>query len=254
MIYLNNFIPIRVYYSQTFGLYRLETCYADRHIVEFNEAFIKENLPTFELQTTIYALNPRLFPPVPLGTSMFYVYQNHEPPYETRRIEWVAFPIMTTVSIGIGEFSFFTYITSPGPLGRPVFIRNQEKHAQITIDTEVIGNYFLKTPFYERVLDRDNFVLYFFDAPHLYWRGTTEALCVPSASSNDYPTLIECQRKSYPKLKNHVSYTGNSGIPLAEIKDKVFPRPRRYIPIVFWISSVMFFFIVILTLVKKILK
>jgi hypothetical protein len=93
----------------------------------------------------------------------------------------------------------------------------------ISLDQGMIADYFRKTPYYKKSLDRDNYVVYVFRRPHLYWRATTECLCVPSDNPKDYPTLVECQRSTYHKIRNRDSYTGNSAMPLAEMRDQLFP-------------------------------
>jgi len=233
MLYLNNFIPIRIYYSADLDAYRLETCRADTDSVVFDEEFLSKKLPpSFKLEKTIYAINPRVFPPVPVGTSMFTVIQNDDSPYETVSIDWIAFPIMTNVQTSIGGFSFFAFTTPPSPDAMPWYIRNEENRIKITIDMDIIGSYFRKTPYYARSLDRDNFVLFVHDAPRLYWRGTSEAICVPSTNPSDFKTFVGCQRAMYHLNRNHHSYTGNSAIPLAEIRDKIYPTPP--VPVVPW--------------------
>lgn len=225
MIFVNNFIPIRIYYSEKLNLYRLETCRADKDTMEFSS-----KIPaSYKLQTILYGLNPRIFPPVPLGSSMFSIYQNDKEPFETRKVEWIAFPIMTTVATEIGDFSVFAFITNPGKDSNavPVFIRNEENDVKITFDEKLIADYFLKTPYDQKALDRDNFVIYLFKEPCLYWRGTSEALCVPSINPNHFPTLIDCQRETYGHLKNHKSYTGNSAKPLSWMKSRVFVQEKK---------------------------
>lgn len=226
MIYLNNFIPIRVYYSKTLNLYRLQTCRADVDTVEFNEEFLKSKLPSFELQTTLYGLNPRLFPPVPLGTSMFTIYQKETAPFHSQKVEWIAFPIMTTLNIEVGDFSTFAFITNPGPEAVPVFFRNEENSLKITFDQQLIRDYFKNTPYDKKALDRDNFIVYLFQKPFLFWKGTTESICVPSNNPKDFSTLIKCQSNTYGSLRNHKSYTGNSAIPLSLIKENTFQKDK----------------------------
>lgn len=224
MIYLNNFIPIRVYYNKTLDMYRLVAPYADRPQLEYDEEFIKTKLmPAYELKDTIYALNPRLFPPVPVGAVMFSVYQNHVEPYQTIYVEWIAFPVMTNVFSEIGNFSFFAFINSPSRDALPMYIRNEKDHTMVSLEKEKIGNYFDITPYYKKALDRDNYVVYVFSHVSLYWRSTTECLCVPSDNPKDYATLVECQRATYHMIKNKKSYTGNSSIPLSILRDKIFP-------------------------------
>ena len=226
MIYLNNFIPIRVYYNKGLDVYRLMAPHADRPQLEYDEAFVQQKLlPSYELTHTIHVLNPRLFPPVPLGSVMFSVYQNDKPPYQTKYVEWIAFPVMTNVFHEIGNFSFYAFINCPSRDAVPMYVRNEKDHAMVSLDQKKISDYFLKTPYYRKALDRDNFVVYVFSHPSLYWRSTTECLCVPSDNPKDHPTLVECQRATYYKVRNHDSFTGNSAIPLAVMRDKVFP-PR----------------------------
>lgn len=228
MIYLNNFIPIRVYFSTSLNVYRLLAPYADRSNLEYNEEFVRTKLtPTYELIDTIYVLNPRLFPPVPLGAVMFSVYQNDEPPYNTKYIEWIAFPVMTNVFHEVGNFSFYAFINSPFKGAKPMYIRNEKNYTMISLDEKQIADYFLTTPYYRKALDRDNYVIYIFKKPHLYWRATTECLCVPSDNPIDYQTLVECQRNTYHKIRNKNSYTGNSAIPLSEMRDKLYPTPSK---------------------------
>lgn len=228
MIYLNNFIPIRIYFSKSLNVYRLMAPYADRPHLEYNEEFIATKLiPHYELVDTIYVLNPRLFPPVPLGAVMFSVYQKHEYPYNTQYVEWIAFPVMTNVFHEVGNFSFYGFINSPFKGATPMYIRNEKDHTMISLDEKKIGDYFLTTPYYRKALDRDNFVIYIFKKVHLYWRATTECLCVPSDDSNHFATLVECQRNTYHKIRNRTSYTGNSAIPLSEMRDKLFPPPSK---------------------------
>jgi hypothetical protein len=198
--------------------------YADRPQLEYDEQFIQTKLvPTYELSSTIYVLNPRLFPPVPLGSVMFSVYQNDDPPYQTKYIEWIAFPVMTNVFSEIGNFSFYAFINCPSKEAIPLYIRNEKDHTMLSLEQKKIADYFLNTPFYEKALDRDNFVVYVFTHPSLYWRSTTECLCVPSDNPKDYATLVECQRATYHTIRNKDSYTGNSAIPLAEMRDQIFP-------------------------------
>jgi len=228
MIYLNNFLPVRLYYSAEFNAYRLEAPLADRHNLEYNEDFLNNKLPkSYKLQTTLFLLNPRIFPPVPLGASMFSVYQNNLHPYETSYIEWIAFPIMSNAYTQIGNFSFFAFTTCPSKDAFPIYILNEDIRTIITTDQKQINHYFLNTMYVNRVLDRDNFVLYVHDSPRLYWRGTTECLCVPSSNKSDFSTLVDCQRAMYHKVQNHASFTGNSGIPLATIRDKLYATPKQ---------------------------
>lgn len=227
MIYLNNYLPVRLYYSEELDAFRLEAPLADRDTLEYNEDFLKNTLPSsYRLITTLYFLNPRIFPPVPLGTSMFTVYQNYNHPYETVYIEWIAFPIMSNVNIGTGNFCFFAYTTNPCPEAFPVYIRNEDVRTMITIDDKELADYFIQTPYYNRILDRDNYVLYSINSALLYWKGTTECICVPSNDPSDFSTLVECQKTMYPKIRNHSSYTGNSGVPLAEIKSKIYRQKQ----------------------------
>jgi len=234
MIYLNNFIPVRVYYSKALNVYRLMAPYADRPHLEYDEDFIKNKLlPTpYELINTIYVLNPRLFPPVPLGAVMFSVYQDENPPYNTKYVEWIAFPVMTNVVSTIGNFSFYAFINCPSKEALPMYIRNEKDHTMISLDQKAISDYFLTTPYYRKALDRDNFVVFVFSHASLYWRATTEHLCVPSDNPKDFPTLVECQRDTYHTIRNQDSYTGNSAIPLAKMRDKLFPvsypNPYKY--------------------------
>lgn len=246
MLYLNNFIPIRVYYSRELDAYRLQTCRADIDTVEFDDDFLKKKMPqSFRLQTTVYALNPRIFPPVPIGTSMFSVVQNDKPPYETLAIRWINFPIMSNADTTIGGFFFFAYITPPSQEYHPWYIRNEVQRVKMSLDTQSINTYFQKTPFHARSIDTDNFVIYVFDKPLLYWRGTTELLCVPSNNHRDFKTLVDCQRKTYPRLRNHASYTGNSGIPLSHMKDRLFPAPRRPPPYIIISLFVLLFLLLV---------
>ena len=246
MIFLNNYIPVRFYYSAELNAYRLEAPLADRPDVVFDEDLIKKLPSSYQMLKTIYVLNPRIFPPVPLGTSMFTVYQNTNYPFETKYIEWVAFPIMANVMTETGNFTFFSFTTSPSKDALPIYVRNEEKRTIISIDKTFISSYFLTTPFYNKSLDRDNFVLYVYESPQLYWRGTTECLCVPSNDPRDFATLVDCQRTMYPKIRNKVSYTGNSGMPLAWMRDKLYPvKPTQtyiYIYIICWL--VLFLFLV----------
>lgn len=224
MIYLNNFIPVRVYFSKSLNVYRLMAPYADRPHLEYDEEFIKTKLlPFYELTNTIHVLNPRLFPPVPLGAVMFSVYQKHEHPYNTQYVEWIAFPVMTNVFSEIGNFSFYAFINCPSKEAIPMYVRNEKDHTMVSLDQKAISNYFLTTPYYRKALDRDNFVVYVFNHASLYWRSTTECLCVPSDNPRDFATLVECQRKTYHKIRNRDSFTGNSAIPLAEMRDQLFP-------------------------------
>lgn len=228
MIYLNNFIPIRVYFSKSLNVYRLLAPYADRPQLEFDEGFVSTKLlPNYELIDTIYVLNPRLFPPVPLGAVMFSVYQNDNPPYQTKYIEWIAFPVMTNVFSEIGNFSFYAFINCPSKDAIPMYIRNEKDQSMISLDQKKIADYFLSTPYYRKALDRDNFVIYVFNHISLYWRATTECLCVPSDDPKHFPTLVQCQRATYHKIRNKDSYTGNSAIPLAEMRDQLYPVPQR---------------------------
>lgn len=234
MIYLNNFIPVRVYHAKSLNVYRLMAPFADRPNLEYDEEFIKNKLlpVPYELINTIYVLNPRLFPPVPLGAVMFSVYQDEDPPYNTKYVEWIAFPVMTNVFHEIGNFSFYAFINCPSREAVPIYIRNEKDHTMISLDQKAIADYFLTTPYYRKALDRDNFVVYVFSHPSLYWRSTTERLCVPSDNPKDYDTLVECQRDTYHTIKNRDSYTGNSAIPLAQMRDKMFPvyypNPYKY--------------------------
>jgi hypothetical protein len=225
MIYLNNFIPVRIYYCKKLDVYRLMAPLADRSNLEYNEDFIKNKLlPTsYELIDTVYVLNPRLFPPVPLGAVMFSVYQDDNFPYHTKYVEWIAFPVMTNVFHERGNFSFYAFINSPAKDALSIYIRNEKNRTMVSLDQKAIADYFLTTPYYKKALDRDNFVVYIFSHPYLYWRATAECLCVPSGNPKDYPTLVECQRNTYHKIKNSDSYTGNSAIPLAEMRDQIFP-------------------------------
>lgn len=232
MIYLNNFIPVRVYYNKQLDLYRLLAPYADRPQLEYDEDFVQQKLlPSYELQHTIHVLNPRLFPPVPLGAVMFSVYQNDKPPYQTKYVEWIAFPVMTNVFHEIGNFSFYAFINCPSRDAVPMYVRNEKDHTMVSLDQEKIGAYFRNTPYYRKALDRDNYVIYVFSHASLYWRSTTECLCVPSDNPKDHATLVECQRATYHKIRNHDSFTGNSAIPLAVMRDKVFPQrhPNPYL-------------------------
>ena len=249
MIYLNNFIPVRVYYCKPLDVYRLMAPYADRPHLEYDEEFIKNKLlPTpYELINTIYVLNPRLFPPVPLGAVMFSVYQDDNPPYNTKYVEWIAFPVMTNVFSQIGNFSFYAYINCPSKEAVPIYIRNEKDHTMISLDQKAIADYFLNTPYYRKALDRDNYVIYVFSHPSLYWRSTTERLCVPSDNPKDYSTLVECQRSTYYTIRNRDSYTGNSAIPLALVRDKLYPisypNPYKYPYFTFFIVLCVVFFI-----------
>lgn len=224
MIYLNNFIPIRIYYCKNLNVYRLLAPYADRPNLEYDEDFVEKKLKKvpYELINTIYVLNPRLFPPVPVGASMFSVFQNMHPPYQTRYIEWIAFPVMANVLEDIGNFSFYAFVNCPSKEAIPMYVRNEKDHTIISLDQKMIGDYFLKTPYYDKVLDRDNYILYVFPNVSLYWRATTECLCVPSDNPRDYHTLVECQRAVYHKTKNIRSFTGNSAIPLSKMRDHFF--------------------------------
>lgn len=249
MIFLNNFIPVRVYYSKSLDVYRLLAPYADRSHLEYDEDFVKNKLlPHYEQTTTIYVLNPRLFPPVPLGSVMFSVYQNDKHPYNTKYVEWIAFPVMTNVFSEIGDFSFYAFINCPSREAIPMYIRNEKNHTMLSLDQKAISDYFLTTPYYRKALDRDNYVIYVFNHPSFYWRSTTECLCVPSDNPKNYATLVECQRATYHKIRNRDSYTGNSAIPLAEMRDQLFPV--KY-PNLYWypyfisimILCVFFFFV-----------
>lgn len=250
MIFLNNFIPIRIYYSKKLDVYRLMAPYADRPNLEYDEDFINNKLlPTpYELTNTIYVLNPRLFPPVPLGAVMFSVYQDDQPPYNTKYVEWIAFPVMTNVFHQIGNFSFYAFINCPSREAIPIYIRNEKDHTMISLDQKAIGDYFAITPYYRKALDRDNFVVFVFTHPSLYWRQTTECLCVPSDNPNDHHTLVECQRATYHTIRNRDSYTGNSAIPLARMRDKLFPvkyrNPYIYTYCLFFIIFSIFVFVV----------
>lgn len=249
MIYLNNFIPVRVYFSKSLDVYRLMAPYADRPQLEYDEEFIQNKLlPTYELTNTIYVLNPRLFPPVPLGSVMFSVYQNDDPPYNTKYVEWIAFPVMTNVFAEIGNFSFYAFINCPSKEAIPMYIRNEKDHTMLSLDQKAISDYFLNTPYYKKALDRDNYVVYVFTHASLYWRATTECLCVPSDNPRDFTTLVECQRATYHTIRNRNSYTGNSAIPLAKMRDQLFPvrypNPYIYAYVVSILIMALFFFFV----------
>jgi hypothetical protein len=221
MLFLNNFFPVRVYYSKEYDRHRLEAPRADIDTIEFKEDFLPSS---YELVSTLYVINPRVYPPLPLGMSMFTVYQREDPPFHTHYIEWVAFPIMTNNDSSIGNFSFFAFTTAI-PNTIPVYIRNKNKDkAQIFLEYELISNYFATTVYSNRVLDRENFLIYVHRSPELYWKATTECLCIPSSNSKDFPTLLECENKTYPNVKNVKSYTGNSAIPLSWIRDQIYPQ------------------------------
>lgn len=257
MIYLNNFIPVRVYFSKSLDMYRLMAPYADRPQLEYNEEFINTKLlPNYELLDTIYVLNPRLFPPVPLGAVMFSVYQNDESPYQTKYVEWIAFPVMTNVFHEIGNFSFYAFINCPSKEAIPIYIRNEKDHTMLSLDQKQISDYFLTTPYYRKALDRDNFVVYVFHQASLYWRATSECLCVPSDNRKDFATLVECQRSTYHKIKNKKSYTGNSAIPLSEMRDQLFPVPRKLLhyPYLLCFFIVCLFGLFVYQLRKKMLE
>lgn len=254
MIYLNNFIPVRLYYSKRFDTYRLVAPYADRPQLEYDEEFIKTKLlPNYELTDTIYVLNPRLFPPVPLGAVMFSVYQNDKEPYQTTYVEWIAFPVMTNVFSEIGNFSFYAFINCPSRDAVPFYIRNEKDHTMVSLDQKKIADYFSTTPYYKKALDRDNFVVYVFSHVSLYWRSTTECICVPSDNPRDYATLVECQRATYHTMKNKKSYTGNSAVPLARIRDKIFPvkHTNRHVYAYLLVWIVLFLFVYFVYWIRK---
>lgn len=249
MIYLNNFIPVRVYHCRPLNTFRLVAPFADRPNLEYDDDFLKNKLLplSYELVNTIYVLNPRLFPPVPLGAVMFSVYQENKHPYNTRYVEWIAFPVMTNVLSHIGDFSFYAFINCPSKEATPIYIRNEKDRTMISLDQKAIADYFLNTPYYRKALDRDNFVVYVFSHASLYWRSTTECLCVPSDDPKNYDTLVECQRATYHMIRNNDSYTGNSAIPLAEMRDQLFPvnypNPYKFTYTTFFVIVSMFLFI-----------
>jgi len=239
MIYLNNFIPVRVYHSSELDRYRLEAPLADQDTIQWNEDFLANKLPrSYRLEKTIWVLNPRIFPPVPLSTSMFIVYQNDIPPYNTLHLAWIAFPIMTNVMTTLGNFCFISFTTSLHNT-LPMFVCNEDVSCRITLDQDMIAHYFRTTPFQDKALNRDNFVLYVFSRPYLFWKGTTECLCTPSDDPRDFAMLVDCQRMVYPQIRNKTSYTGNSAVPLSRIRDQLFPqdKARFTIPILCLVTS-----------------
>jgi hypothetical protein len=138
---------------------------------------------------------------------------------------------MSNVMTTVGNFCFIAFTTSL-TMTRPIFICNEDIMCRVTIDYNLISRYFLTTPFQEKALNRDNFVLYVFPRVFLFWKGTTEALCVPSDDPNDYAMLVDCQKNVYPRIRNKTSFTGNSARPLSLIRDQIFPqdRPRYTVP------------------------
>lgn len=233
MIFLNNFFPVRIYYSKQHDRYRMQAPRADLDTIEFNVDFLPSS---YELVSTIQVVNPRVFPPLPLGMSMFTVYQKAVEPFHTHYIEWVAFPIMTNLDSRIGNFSFFAFTTAiPGSI--PIYVRNNNAdNTRLIQDEQEIASYFATTVYSERVLDRDNFMIYIHPSPLLYWKATTECLCIPSSDRKDFSTLLECQNETYPNLKNKTSYTGNSALPLSWIRDQIHPPPSSLVDGYRWLS------------------
>lgn len=243
-------MPLLLYHSSELDKYRLEAPRADMDTIEWDQEFLTKRLPpSYRLERVIWVLNPRIFPPIPIGTAMFTVYQNSDYPYNTIYINWVAFPIMTNVIYG--NFSFIAYKTSI-PKTIPIYILNEDIKCRIIIDQETIRNYFLTTPFQDRSLNYDNFVLYVSESPTLFWKATTECLCIPSDDPNDYDTLVECQKDTYKRIKNKTSFTANSAIPLSIMRDQLYPPPPLpYRDIVMMIMSVLIFIMIIWAIYRR---
>jgi hypothetical protein len=222
MLFLQNFFPLVIYHSSKLGLFRIQAPLADQDTIQFPSTDFLD--PSFVPITTLYALNPRIFPPLPLGTALFLVHQRPDGYRETLTVKWVEFPIMTNVDYTNGDFCFIAFVSCPSAKESiPLFIRNEYENCQLTMNKKDFNQYFSFTPVYHRVLDRDNFLLFLYDAPRLYWRGTTTGTCVPSSNPQDFSTLDECQRVVYPKIRIHKSFTGNAAIALSRVRDKLFP-------------------------------
>jgi hypothetical protein len=160
-------------------------------------------------ESILYVMNTTCIPPFPKGTFLMTLEQNTNPPYETQMVNTAAY-----INLNREQFIVFSYSV---PNTIPIYVyayldmyNNVMTSIVVAPDTSNVEQ---QRRFQSHYF---NFILYPHIVPTLYWKSTSESLCVPTneISGNTFDTLRECQKKTYPKLRNRHTWVQNNNEPL----------------------------------------
>lgn len=197
------------------------------------------------LETTFHVLNPRIGPPLPRGCSLFHVFQNTAAPFETLSIlyESTYFHHLSSEESQNGDFYFFAFVY-PIPHTTEWHFR---PYWPIQNSVELSPNQTSQWIIAISSSEYQEMDIHFFAWEHDYpthWTSTSESLCIPSYEKS-FPSLVECQNKTYPLLMNRSSWIQHSGRPLSEFISMSFPLFNSF-PL---FMTLLFFAILVLSLV-----
>lgn len=157
----------------------------------------------------VYVMNTTCIPPFPKGTFLMSLVQNTDPPYETKMVNSASY-----INLSREQFVVFSYNV---PDTIPIYIYGYlDMYNNITTAIVIApdtSNVVQQRQFQSHYF---NFIVYPNILPTLYWKSTTESLCIPTneMSGKTFSTLRECQKKTYSKVRNRHTWVQNSNEPL----------------------------------------
>lgn len=163
-------------------------------------------------QTELYVLNTSVVPPFPKGCLFLDLINNPVYPYNTTMMHLTDF-----LDTSREQFFVFTYAV-PNTLPLYVWMTldvYNELSTQLFINPDT-GNADQRKAIRSQYV---SYAIYPFLSVEPYWTATHEYLCIPSSKQDTtykkkFNTLEECQRQTYPKVKNRHTWVDNGNRPL----------------------------------------
>lgn len=220
-------IPIRVWVMPRKNIFRVEL--PSRRLTTNTEwifddkiSSIKEWKPWTNSNTPLYGLNTSSFPPTCKGSDLIQFLQSDTYPYETKIVQIAAFLERDEVVFGpfkgkqIDQLYMFNYDVPNTVL--LYFWAHLDVYNNLSFYVEIDPD--IKDE-KTRVSTNGKYIhisLYAFTSEMMYWRRTTESLCIPSPTYKDdslhFYTLHECRESPKYPLRNRHTWIGTNSEPL----------------------------------------
>lgn len=239
------FFPIQVWIHQSKKFRLVPPLLGTNKVFQFSSHFL-DDLPNgkwkekckkeWKLKYTFWALNPSYGLFLGRGIGQISVTHKNQYPYQSFLVpfHYSITPIKNLELINIHQDFLFLYYKYTIPGTNILFINydaNNNIYDVVMIDEEGekddsnnIYNFlpFRKNknvPFYEILSFKLHlFINIYKEKPSaLYWKPTSESICIPTTDSRYYATNLECNFATASKTKNKVYYLGNTGAQIDEI-------------------------------------
>ena len=209
--YINkdNFIPIQIWYYDKYFRFHFPSIEKSTETEWIFEPFQKELVDKWiKYPYDFYAINKNILFPIPRGCQYLQIVNNKLSPYNTTDLLITAYVPSHIQSPyhDIGKTTPYSIVVFVYPVPNTIPFLIWEN---IDMNNNIIMNYQLKPNITDQSLLKQisnsfvHYTLYFFEnKPGMYWKGTSEYLCIPTNDDSEYPTYFDCQQQIYNKIKN----------------------------------------------------